>query len=119
MGTWKPDQSKHSRRYEWGKSRGEKDAVWRDFAARLKAVPGLSPFKHEKIGPEIHFFRQAKDPNGRPYWTSFLRFVNDGWGYWEIAWRPDEGRWRSPGLKQLPPSQALTAAAEFVAQEGI
>lgn len=113
MGTWKKDQSKHDRRYEWGTTRGEKDAVWRDVAARLKSHSLLSSLRHEKIGAEIHFFRLMKDPSGTPFWSSCLRLIDDGWGYWTLQWRPDEGRWRTSAIRDLPVGRMLTVAEGF------
>ena len=113
MGEWRADQSKHERRYQWGTVRGTKDPVWKDFAQRLKKIPELQKFYHEKIGAEVHFWRQTKDPNGKTFWHSFLRFVGDGWGHWSVWWRPDERRWHPTSIEELPVGRALLAAREF------
>jgi len=116
MGSWRADQSKGARRYVWQQTRGEKDEVWRDFAARLKTHPPLAGLKLEKIGSEIHCWRPVQEPSGKTYWTSCLRFVDDGWGYWSVLFRPDERRWRTTSLKDLPLSRAIAGAAEFYKQ---
>ncbi len=113
MGEWRPDQAKHTRRYTWGTTRDKKDAVWRDFGLRLEKMHALKDLRHEKIGGEIHFWRLSKDPNGKPFWFSCLRLVGDGWGYWTLYWRPDERRWRTTGIEELPAGKAINATAEF------
>ena len=113
MGEWSKDQSKHQRRYKWDKTRGTKDAVWRDFALRLKNIPEFKDMRHEKIGSEIHHWRLSQDSAGKPFWLSVLRLVGDGWGYWDLYWRPDERRWRTTGYEELPAGKALAAAVEF------
>jgi len=113
MGEWRRDQSKEARRHVWGKTRGEQDPTWRDFAHRLRAIPELAGLRAEKIGSEIHLWRERREPGGKPYWASCLRFLDDGWGYWTVMYRPDERRWRATPLKDRPLRQALEGAAKF------
>jgi hypothetical protein len=113
MGEWRADQSKKTRRYVWGETRGQYDDVWKDFAQRVKAYPELAAMKYEKIGKEIHLWRPIQESSGETYWTSCLRFVDDGWGYWTVFYRMDERRWRTTALKELPIGRAITSAAEF------
>lgn len=117
MGNWEKDQSKARKRYDWGTTRGTKDPVWRDFTERLKKIPELQEFKIEKLGSEIHFWRQTKDVEGKMYWLSFLRFVGDKWDYWDVSWRGDDSRWRATGIKEVPVRQALANAVEFYKQK--
>jgi hypothetical protein len=119
MGEWRLDQSKNSRRYIWGETRGEYDDVWKDFAQRFKAHPALAGMKFEKLGKEIHLWRQIPEDGGRTYWGSCLRFVDDGWGYWTVFYRTDERRWRTTDIKEEPIGRALTAAAEFWRLRGV
>lgn len=113
MGEWRADQSKGARRYNWGETRGKQDATLRDFTERMRAFPDLKDIRAEKIGSEIHCWREIPEDGGKTYWTSCLRFVDDGWGYWTVFQRPDERRWRTTPLKELPLSRALAGAAEF------
>lgn len=114
MGTWKADQSKGTRRYVWGETRGKEDATLRDIAARAKKQPDLGDLRPEKIGSEIHFWREVTEkPSGKTYWLSCLRFVDDGWSYWTVFFRPDDARWRATPLKDLPLSKAISGAAEI------
>ncbi len=116
MGTWRADQSKGGRRYVWGETRGETDDTRRDFIARLKAFVIFNGLRTEKIGSEMHLWRLEKIGTAKPYWTSCLRFVDDGWGYWTVYYRPDERRWRSAPAKELPLGKAMTLTAEFYKQ---
>ena len=113
MGEWRKDQSKGARRYIWGQTRGEHDEVWRDFAARMKAFPTFQSLRIEKIGAEIHAWRNVREDNGKTYWTSCLRFVDDGWGYWSVYYRSDERRWRATPVEDQPIGRALAQTAEF------
>lgn len=113
MGEWRADQSKGVRRYVWGQTRGEQDPTRRDFMRRLKDYPELSALRIEKIGSEIHAWREVLEDGGRRYWVSCLRFVPDEWGYWDVFYRTDERRWRPAGIDELPVGKALGAAAEF------
>ncbi|MFA5974788.1 MAG: hypothetical protein WC859_01305 [Elusimicrobiota bacterium] len=113
MGSWRPDQSKEARRYVWGRTRGEDDPTRRDFAHRLRAFPALARLKTEKIGSEIHLWREVQDPSGKKYWISCLRFMDDGWGYWTVRFRTDERRWRSTDLNDLPLRLAFESAVTF------
>lgn len=113
MGSWRSDQSKEARRYLWGKTRGEGDPTWKDVTHRLRALAALAGLRVEKIGSEMHLWRQVQEPSGKAYWTSCLRFIDDGWSYWTVLYRPDERRWRATGLRRLPIGRALAAAAEF------
>jgi hypothetical protein len=115
MGEWRKDQSKHSRRNIWGETRGQSDETWQDFAQRVKAFPWLAKLRFEKIGGEIHLWQQVPDTKrlGETYWMSVMRFVDDGWGYWDVLYRTDEGRWRPTDIKKLPIGRAVTLAAEF------
>jgi hypothetical protein len=117
MGDWRKDQSKTVRRYIWGETRGQNDTTWQDFANRIKTLPALAPLKHEKLGSEIHCWRQVLDAAGKPYWISCLRFVADDWGYWTVSYRKDEGRWRATDIQKLPVGRAVTAAAEWYASK--
>jgi len=117
VGDWSADQSKSRKRYQWVSTRGEKDQVWRDFTKRLKSIPDFNDLRIEKLGPEIHFWRETKDSEGKTYWTSCLRFSGDNWDYWTVYWRADESRWRSTGIKDVPVSQALTQAVAFYNQK--
>ncbi len=113
MGSWRKDQSKLVRRYLWGQTRGENDATLRDFIVRQKAFPGLMALRPEKIGSEIHCWRPHPDDKGKRYWTASLRFIDDGWGYWTVMGRADEGRWRHTDIDGLPISKALAAAETY------
>jgi|GEM_PF-1920786 hypothetical protein len=113
MGEWRADQSKNVRRYSWGETRGKNDAIWKEFARRIETFQILAGLKFEKIGSEIHCWREVYEPSKDKYWTSCLRFVDDGWGYWTVFYRTDERRWRATSLKQLPMRLALEGAAEF------
>lgn len=113
MGSWKQDQAKGVRRTVWGQTRGKEDDTLKDFMQRLKAHPNLGILKVEKIGSEIHCWRSVKDSQGQTYWTSCLRFIDDGWGYWTVMARTDERRWRTTPYKSLPIAQALTGASEL------
>jgi|SRR6185437_14781980 len=113
MGDWRRDQSKGARRLIWGQTRGKEDPTYRNFAERLRAYPDLAALKVEKIGSEIHCWRERTEPGGKKYWTSCLRFVDDGWGYWTVFYRPDERRWRTTPLRDLPIGRALEQAVEF------
>lgn len=118
MGNWRADQSKGGRRYQWGQSRGKEDPTLRDFLARSKKFPEYAELRSEKIGTEIHCWREMKESHtGKVYWTSCLRFADDGWGYWTVHFRPDEARWRSTPLKDLPIGRAVEGAAEFYRQK--
>lgn len=113
MGTWRADQSKGGRRYVWGESRGKEDPTLRDIAARLKKVPDLAALRPEKIGAEIHCWRERKESTGKTHWVSCLRLVDDGWGYWTVFFRPDEARWRATPIKDMPLSRAIAGAADI------
>jgi hypothetical protein len=113
MGNWQKDQSKNARRYVWGQTRGEHDAARRDFLSRAKVFPAFAPLRIEKIGSELHLWREIKEPSGKIYWTSCLRFVDNDWGYWTVYFRPDERRWRAAGIKELPISGALEETARL------
>ncbi len=113
MGSWQKDQSKLRHRYLWGQTRGEKDATLRDFMERVKAYPALAKLRPEKIGSEIQCWRQIPDGKGKLYWSSCVRFIDDGWGYWTIMGRSDEGRWRNSHIEGLPLSKALAAGEEY------
>jgi hypothetical protein len=113
MGSWRADQSKKPRRKIWGETRGQSDSVWQEFAKRFKAYPCFTPLRIEKIGEEIHAWRQIVNPKGEPYWMSCLRFVDDGWGYWTVYYRNDERRWRATDITHLPLSHAIRLAAEW------
>ena len=113
MGEWTLDQSKNARRTIWGQTRGENDPTLRDFIRRAKTYPMLAAMRPEKIGPEIHCWRQIKSPDGEVYWHSCLRFKDDGWGYWTVMYRSDERRWRTTDLEDLPYSKVLPAAVDL------
>jgi hypothetical protein len=114
MGNWKPDQSKKPRRKIWGETRGQSDETWQEFAKRFKEAPPLDKLRLEKVGTEIHAWRQILDEKkGEPYWMSCLRFVDDGWSYWTVLYRTDERRWRTTDIRGLPMSRAITAAAQW------
>src|SRR5690349_21680647 len=102
MGSWRVDQHKLVRRRIWGQTRGQSDDVWQDFAQRIKPYKHLAHLRFEKLGTEIHCWRQLPESGGTPYWTSCLRFVDDGWGYWTVYYRTDEGRWRTTDIKEMP-----------------
>jgi hypothetical protein len=116
MGEWRKDQSKNARRYLWGQTRGEHDATRRDFLVRMKPFPVLGKLQIEKIGGEIHAWREVTEDSGKRYWTSCLRFIDDGYGFWTLFYRPDERRWRSTPYKDLPVGRVIAAAAEFFGQ---
>ena len=114
MGSWRADQSKAARRYVWQQTRGETDDTRRDFVERLKPYPTFAAMRVEKIGGELHLWRPLKeDESGKAYWTSCLRFVDDGWGYWTVYYRLDERRWRTTSIKEMPLGRAIVAVAEF------
>ncbi|SRR5258708_5490306 len=113
MGDWRKDQSKNVRRRNWGETRGQNDHVWQDFARRAKAFPALAALKFEKIGGEIHCWRQVQEDGGATYWTSCLRFVDDDYGYWTVYYRTDERRWRTTDAKEMPIGRAIATAAEW------
>jgi hypothetical protein len=113
MGEWRADQSKKSRRYVWQETRGQNDETWQDFARRAKPFPAFAALRFEKLGKEIHCWREAAESGGASYWMSCLRFVDDGWGYWTVYYRSDERRWRTTPIKEFPLGRAVAAAAEF------
>jgi hypothetical protein len=114
MGEWRKDQSKNARRTIWGETRGSHDETWEDFRNRLKVHPALLKLRIEKIGSELHCWRLVvESSSGESYWTSCLRFIDDGWGYWTVMYRPDERRWRSTPYKQLPIGRALAGAEDW------
>ena len=113
MGNWRADQSKTARRRIWGKTRGQSDETWQDFSRRAKDYLVLKPLRFEKIGKEIHCWRQVEESGGTPYWMSCLRFVDDGWGYWTVYYRTDERRWRTTPIRQQPIGRALSESADF------
>jgi hypothetical protein len=117
MGDWRPDQSKKTRRYVWGQTRGEQDETLRDFNVRVKAYPQLAALRAEKIGSEIHLWRMLKEDSGKDYWISCLRFVDDTWGYWSVFYRTDERRWRTTPVKDEPLGRALATVADFFREE--
>ena len=117
MGEWRKDQSKKARRYIWGETRGQSDDTWQDFAGRVKSYPELAKLRFEKLGKEIHGWKQVLESDGDPYWLSCLRFVDDGWGYWTVYFRTDESRWRTTDIKKIPLGRAVTAAAEWYRQK--
>src|SRR5579864_3771125 len=96
MGSWRSDQHKNARRTIWGETRGMMDPTTKDFCRRQKAYPALKGLRAEKIGSEIHCWRLVEPEKGPSYWTSCLRFIDDGFGHWEVYYRPDERRWRTP-----------------------
>lgn len=118
MGSWRADQSKGARRKIWGQTRGELDLTRQEFANRLNSAPSLASLRIEKIGSEIHAWREIRDEAGAVYWASCLRFVDQGLGYWTVLYRPDERRWRATPIKNLPMSAAITAAADWLASKG-
>jgi hypothetical protein len=113
MGEWRKDQSKGVRRRIWGQTRGQDDETWQDFAQRIKQFPHMADLRFEKIGTEIHCWKQVPEDGGGSYWMSCLRFVDDGWGYWNVYYRIDERRWRATDIKEMPIGRAVTAAAEW------
>jgi hypothetical protein len=113
MGTWRVDQSKNAKRYVWQQTRGEQDEMLRDFVVRFKAYPVFAEVKLEKIGSEIHVWRPIKESSGKSYWASCMRFKDDGWGYWDVFYRPDERRWRTTTIKETPLTKAISAAADW------
>ena len=113
MGTWRRDQSKGARRVIWGQTRGKNDETWKEFEQRLGAFPELAKLRIEKIGAEIHCWRQVESPSKEIYWTSCLRFVDEGYGYWSLWYRTDERRWRSTPNKELPAGRTINGAAEW------
>jgi len=113
VGEWRKDQNKGGRRIVWGQTRGEQDPTRRNFVERIKAFPSFHNLKVEKIGSEIHVWREEKPEKGPAYWTSCLRFVDDSWGYWNVWFRPDERRWRTTDITEEPMSKAIELAAEY------
>jgi len=113
MGEWRADQSKKTRRYVWGQTRGEHDAARRDFIERARKYPLMSALRVEKIGSELHLWRQIKEDSGKTYWASCFRFVDNDWGYWTVFYRPDERRWRKAGITDLPIARALEETARL------
>ena len=113
MGEWRADQSKGARRYIWGQTRGENDPTRRDFLQRMKPFDVFAPLRLEKIGSEIHFWRELKESSGKPYWTSCIRCVPDDWGYWDVFYRTDERRWRTTPMQELPVGRMIERLAEF------
>ncbi len=117
MGNWRADQSKGVRRDIWGQTRGENDPTRRDFLERMKPFPVFASLRIEKIGEEIHCWREIKDSAGKPYWASCLRFVSDDFGYWDVFYRTDERRWRTTPLKELPVGRMIERLAEFYSEK--
>jgi len=117
MGNWKLDQGKGARRYVWGQTRGENDPTRRDYLERIKPFPIFSAMRLEKIGSEIHFWREIKEDTGKGYWISCVRCVPDDWGYWDIFYRTDEGRWRTTPFKEMPVGRMIERLAEFVSEK--
>ena len=113
MGDWRKDQSKTVRRRIWGQTRGQNDGAWQDFNRRTKEFPVFSRLRFEKLGKEIHCWRELTADEGYTYWTSCLRFVDDERGYWTVLYRLDERRWRSTDIKKLPLGRAIPLVAEF------
>ncbi|OGR90891.1 MAG: hypothetical protein A2992_03325 [Elusimicrobia bacterium RIFCSPLOWO2_01_FULL_59_12] len=113
MGDWRKDQSKKTRRYTWGQTRGQNDETLEDFLQRVKAFPAFASLRFEKIGSEIHAWRSIREDSGSLYWASCLRFADDGWGYWTVFYRLDERRWRVTDARERPLGQALAGAAEW------
>src|ERR1700744_6412717 len=113
MGPWKRDQSKGVRRVIWGQTRGKTDETWKEFEQRINKFPELSKLRIEKIGSEIHAWRQIQAESGDAYWASCFRFVDEGYGYWSLWYRTDERRWRATPYKELPMGRTITGAAEF------
>jgi len=113
MGEWRKDQSKKTRRYIWGQTRGQSDGTWQDFAIRIKEYPILGGLKFEKIGDEVHCWREVLEDTGETYWMSCLRFTEDGYGHWSVFYRTDESRWRATDIKKIPIGRALAGAAEW------
>ena len=113
MGNWRKDQSKNARRMVWGQTRGEFDPTRQDFVKRMKEYPAFASLRIEKIGGEIHCWRQVSEPESDPYWFSCIRFVGDGWGYWKLFYRKDESRWRPTSIKELPAREVIAQCAEF------
>lgn len=113
MGEWRKDQSKKTRRYIWGQTRGQNDETLEDFVQRAKAFPAYTGLRFEKLGPEVHMWRNIPEDGGGMYWMSCLRFVDDGWGYWSVMYRTDEGRWRATDAKKVPLGRAIELAAQW------
>ncbi len=115
MGEWRKDQSKKTRRYIWGETRGQNDETLEDFVQRSKHFPVFSVLRFEKLGSEIHGWRNIPEDGGETYWTPCIRFVDDGWGYWTTMFRTDEGRWRPTDAKKMPLGRAIELTAEWYA----
>jgi hypothetical protein len=117
MGSWRKDQHKRVRRYNWGQTRGQNEGVRQDFMERIRPYPVFKDLRIEKLGEEIHCWRLAHEEGDQPYWTSCLRFVDDGWGYWTVYYRTDEGRWRATDTKEAPLGRAISEAAEWYSRQ--
>jgi len=117
MGEWRRDQAKGARRYVWGQTRGHDDNLRRDFIERAKPFPVLHALRVEKIGDEIHCWREVKEEDGKAYWISCLRLVPDEWGYWDVFYRTDERRWRTTPLKEIPLGRMIAQLAEFYSEK--
>ena len=117
MGEWRLDQSKGAKRDVWGQTRGENDPTRRDILERMKPFPVFQPLRVEKIGSEIHCWRELKRESGRVYWVSCLRLVPDEWGYWDVFYRTDERRWRTTSMQELPIGRIIEQLADFYSQK--
>ena len=113
MGEWRKDQSKRTRRYIWGQTRGQNEGTWQDFNTRIKTIPELNGLRYEKLGEEIHCWRETVEDSGEKYWLSVLRFVDEGYGHWSVYYRTDESRWRATDAKKVPIGRALEGAAAW------
>ncbi len=113
MGDWRKDQSKRTRRYIWGETRGQNDGSWQDFNTRIKEYPDLRELRFEKLGEEIHCWRKELEDTGEMYWISCLRFKDEGYGHWSVYYRTDESRWRATDVKEVPIARAIEGAAEW------
>jgi len=113
MGDWRFDQSKGGRRHVWQQTRGEQDPTRRNFVERIKTYPVFKGMRIEKIGGELHVWRENVPKEGSSYWTSCMRFKDDSWGYWTVYYRTDERRWRSTGIEDQPVGKAIDSASEF------
>ena len=113
MGTWRFDQSKGGRRHVWQQTRGEQDPTRRDIVERMRAFPEFKDLKVEKLGGEIHIWREIEADKGPSYWASCMRLIGDSWGYYDVFYRTDERRWRSSGIEEMPIGRLLQILADF------
>jgi hypothetical protein len=117
MGEWRLDQSKGAKRYVWGQTRGVDDSTRRNLIERMKPYAVFKNLRVEKIGSEIHCWREMTEETGKKHWISCLRFVPDDWGYWDVFYRTDERRWRTTDLQELPIGRMIERLAEFYSQK--